>query len=97
MAAAHQRFRPAPGVLFTPIDDQLAALISTERTLPYSLNATGLVVWRTLESGAGLEQIVAALTGEFDICEDQARQDTEAFLRDLLAFELIERAERTDP
>ncbi len=87
-------FQQAPNVLFTQLDENLAALVSTERKLPYALNATGLVVWTLLARGADLESVAEGLSREFDVEPEQAREDSRAFLQELLALGLVVRAQR---
>ena len=48
-----------------------------------SLNETGAFLWKTLEQGADSEGLVAALTEEYDVTLQQAREDVEAFLASL--------------
>lgn len=48
-----------------------------------SLNETGAFLWKTLEQGADAEGLAAALTEEYDVTLQQAREDVEAFLASL--------------
>jgi hypothetical protein len=90
-------FRQAPKVLFTRLDEDSGALISTERRLPYALNTTGLLIWSLLAEGADLEGLTEALRSEFDVEPEQAREDSRAFLREMLAFGLVVCVEHPNP
>lgn len=44
------------------------------------LNESGAFAFRTLQAGATMEELVAAITAEYDVSEAQARQDAEGFV-----------------
>ena len=48
-----------------------------------TLNESGVMLWRILEEGASREQLVSALTAEYDVTHDIALQDVNAFLAKL--------------
>ena len=50
----------------------------------FSLNAVGVVVWNRLEHDATIDELVGAVTAEFDVDEVTARRDIEVLLRSLL-------------
>jgi len=47
------------------------------------LDDVGRKIWTLLEQGQGLDSIVTALTGDFDVDMAACRGDVEAFLDDL--------------
>jgi len=48
-----------------------------------TLNATGRIVWELLEQDRTLDYLVTEVVKEFDIDEDSARGDVQAFLDEL--------------
>jgi len=48
-----------------------------------TLNATGRIVWELLAQDRSLEYLVTEVVKEFDIDEDSARGDVQAFLNEL--------------
>lgn len=48
-----------------------------------SLNESGALLWKALQSGADAEGLVKALTAEYVVSEAQAQADVEEFLRKL--------------
>jgi len=48
-----------------------------------TLNATGRIVWELLAQDRSLEYLVTEVVKEFDIDEDMARGDVQAFLDEL--------------
>lgn len=49
-----------------------------------TLNETGAFLWKNLEQGADLDRLVTALTAEYDVTAEEAREDAAAFCRKLL-------------
>ena len=48
-----------------------------------TLNESGVLLWNTLEKGADMDALVAALLAEYRVSEAQARTDVEAFVQKL--------------
>lgn len=48
-----------------------------------TLNETGAVLWQALEKGGDVQDLVNALTAEYDVSAEQAKQDVEAFMAKL--------------
>lgn len=48
-----------------------------------TLNESGVLLWNTLEQGADEDALLAALTAEYDVSQQQARADVQAFLSKL--------------
>ena len=48
-----------------------------------TLNETGAVLWQALEKGGDVQALVNALTAEYDVSAEQAKQDVEAFMAKL--------------
>ena len=45
-----------------------------------TLNESGVILWRRLAEGCSLEELVLALTDEYEVAEDVARRDAEKFI-----------------
>lgn len=48
-----------------------------------TLNETGALLWQELEKGGDPEALTNALTAQYDVSADEARQDVDAFLEKL--------------
>jgi hypothetical protein len=57
-----------------------------------AVNRTGAAIWPALMSGADREELVRRLTETFDVSEEHAATDLDAFLAELAAQDLLERA-----
>ena len=48
-----------------------------------NLNDTGVMLWKKLELGAEKQELIDALTSEYDVSEAQASADVEEFIEKL--------------
>jgi hypothetical protein len=55
-----------------------------------TLNETGAFIWEQLGEERSLDELVEAVSQEFDVEPDQARKDIEDFLEDLRKFDMLE-------
>lgn len=49
-----------------------------------TLNDAGAMLWKLLEKDSDSESLIAALTAEYDVSQQQAQADVEAFLQKLI-------------
>ena len=55
-----------------------------------TLNSTAKTLWLALEAGVGgIDELVAALTSEYDVTEDVARDAAENFVKKLKELNLL--------
>jgi hypothetical protein len=77
---------PHPQVLFTEIDDGSGVLLHLDTKFYFTLNSTGVVVWKAL-AAAKVEDDVASiakrLAEEFRVSPDIAERDVQAVLDQL--------------
>lgn len=72
--------------------DRSAVLVNRGEQAYFGVNAVGARIWALLEEPRSVPDIVRILTREFAIDDAACREATEAFLRQLLARQLIERS-----
>ena len=82
--------RPHPSVVFTELDASQAALLHLETKRYFSLNETGIQIWRLLEDGRDVAAIAESLVAEYRLEVEEARSKVEAFLAELADEGLIE-------
>ena len=63
--------------------DDETIVLDLRESMYLATNAAGTALWRALEDGATRSQLVAVILGQFDVSEDQAALDVDAFLDDL--------------
>lgn len=57
-----------------------------------TLNGVAEIIWKSLEKGMDFEQIVDVVKSEYDdVSEDTIKADTEAFLKKLEEYGILER------
>ena len=77
-----------PEVVDTDLGDG-AVLLNLKTKFYYSLNETGLVLWRHLDTAQSEEELCAGLLAEYDLGEDQARDAVASFVETLRKEELL--------
>ena len=82
------RLRP-DALDWSVIDDEVVAL-DAEQSQYLATNASGTLLWETLQEGATRAQLVDVLVAHYGIDAEQAGADTEVFLADLREQQLLE-------
>jgi hypothetical protein len=82
---------PGPRTLVTPMPDGTAVLLHLDTRFYYTLNATGRCMWDRISTQPrpDLEALVACLCAAFEVGADEARQDAQALIDELVAERLV--------
>jgi len=54
-----------------------------------ALSESGAMLYNRLKDGCSREDLVAALTAEYDVSEEEASRDTEAFLDQMRSMRIL--------
>lgn len=81
-------YRRADGLLAAGVGDELL-MMSVELGKYFNLNPVGTRIWELLESPRTVDDLVEALTGEYDVSADTARSEVERFLSALEERKLL--------
>ena len=81
---------PQNQVICTEFEGGEGILVDLQTRRYYQLNETALLVWKSLENGAGIDEIVAKLANDYDIGSDHARVSVEGLVARLKAYRLVE-------
>lgn len=85
------RFRASSRVIFTPLADGTGVLLDLDSKFYFTLNTTGVAVWRCLLDGdANVTRLAAELVERFDVSVDDAISDVRTLLGDLVGESLVE-------
>ncbi len=76
-------------LLWKVIDDEVVIVDPHGDEYSY-LNSTGSDVWRMIDSGCGIEEIVQTLSDTYDEAKDKIRNDVLRLVDDLVSEGLIE-------
>lgn len=81
------------GFMLRNIADQWIVVPLGERVVDFNglitLNETGAFLWQRLEEGADKQQLIEALTEEFEVDEDTAMADIGEFIDCLLTGKIL--------
>lgn len=82
---------PNPQVLFTELDDGTGVLLNLDTKFYYSLNRTGVFVWKAIHTDASqtLLGIARRLTEAFRVTLEDAERDVVAVVEEMLADGLL--------
>lgn len=75
-------------------DEKMAVPLNTAQSNQVGiikLNAVGAFLWSLLEKDTEEDALVTALTGSYEVDQETARRDVEAFLKKLEAQGILER------
>jgi hypothetical protein len=78
-----QRVVASESVVYAELGDE-AVLLNIETGVYFGLDTIGNRIWKLLEGGAQVDDIVTSLVNEYEVQPAVARQDTRAFLARLL-------------
>lgn len=76
-------------VVATDFEGGEGVLVDLNTKKYYQLNETAMLVWRGLEQGRGLEEIVAEMTDDYDVTPEHARASVEKILNNFQSLKLV--------
>jgi hypothetical protein len=81
-----------PSTVFTPLENGTGVLLNLSTLCYYSLNKTGVAVWKVLEenNAAAIEDMTKRVCERFEVSEDAAQIDLRAFVDHLARFNMVE-------
>ena len=78
----------ADAVSWREVDGEVIAL-DLAGSMYFATNASGALLWKSLAAGTSREELVALLVEGFELAEETARADVDAFLDSLVAQGLL--------
>lgn len=86
------KITPLNDVIFTDFDGQEGILVDLNSKQYYRLNETGSLVWRGLEKGNSVEEIISEIQNSYEVSGEHARASVEKLLSSLEINKLVKRA-----
>lgn len=83
---------PVKDIVFTDFEGGEAVLVDLNTTKYYQLNETGALIWRRLENGSTLDEIVSEIQSVYDVSSEHALASVEKLLLSLESNKLVKRA-----
>jgi Coenzyme PQQ synthesis protein D (PqqD) len=85
------KIMPLKDVIFTDFDGKEGILVDLNTKQYYRLNETGSLIWRGLEKGNTIEDIVNEMQNTYEVSDDHARASVEKLLQNLESNKLVQR------
>jgi Coenzyme PQQ synthesis protein D (PqqD) len=82
---------PVKDVVFTDFESGEAVLVDLNTTRYYQLNETGALIWRCLEKGGTLDDVVSEMQSVYDVTREHALASVEKLLLSLESNKLVKR------
>ncbi len=80
---------PHEHIVCTSFDGGEGVLVDLNSKKYFQLNETALLVWTCLEKGRSYDEIVAEMTGQYDVAPDRAALSLDKLLDSLRSYKLI--------
>ena len=77
-------------IVSTDFDGGEGVLVDLNTKRYYQLNETAMLVWRCLEKGHSLPEIVDEMMAVYDVTPEHATESVEKLLRELQSYQLVE-------
>jgi len=80
---------PAKHVVVTDFDGGEGILVDLNTKKYFKLNETAMLVWRGLEQGKTVTQIVADVTSAYEVTADRATQSVQRVVANFETYKLV--------
>ena len=80
---------PHEHIVFTEFDGGEGVLVDLNTKRYYQLNETAALVWRALERGRSLSEVVEELMAAYDVTREHAAESVERLLRSFQSNKLV--------
>jgi hypothetical protein len=80
---------PVNDVIYTDFDGKEGILVDLNTKQYYRLNETGSMIWRGLEKGRSVDDIVSEMQTTYEVSTEHARGSIERLLKNLESNKLI--------
>lgn len=82
---------PVKDIVFTDFEAGEAILVDLNTTKYYQLNETGALIWRELEKGSSIDEIVSEIQTVYDVSREHALASVKKLLLNLESNKLVKR------
>lgn len=82
---------PIKDVVYTDFQGTGGILVDLNTKQYYQLNETGSLIWRELEKGNSVENIVSEMKAVYEVTSEHARESVEKLLQNLESRKLVRR------
>ena len=83
------KLMPGKHVVVTDFDGGEGILVDLDTKRYYQLNETAMVVWKGLEKGKTMNEIVADITSSYEVAPDQATVSVQRIVDNFQSYKLV--------
>ena len=83
------KLSPGKHVVVTDFDGGEGILVDLNTKKYYQLNETAMVVWKGLEKGKTLSEIVADITSSYEVAPEQATRSVQRIVDNFQSYKLV--------
>jgi hypothetical protein len=76
-------------VVFTDFDGREGILVDLNSKKYYQINETAMLVWKSLEQGKEIDQIVNEVVAAYDVSPEHATASVERLLESMRRYKLV--------
>jgi hypothetical protein len=81
--------RPGNHVVVTDFDGGEGILVDLNTKKYYQLNETAMVVWKGLEKGKSMNEIIADITATYEVTPDRAAASVQRIVDNFQSYKLV--------
>lgn len=85
---AHSRLRAIPEQVSSELGKEVV-ILHLKNGVYYGLDEVGVVIWRKLQTGSSVADIVSSITAEFEVDAEQCENDVLKVLSEMLEAQLV--------
>ena len=90
MIDLNQSYKPSPDVVVTELDgENESVLLHLGTKKYYTLNETGVHIWRLLDAGSEIDEIAQKICAEYEASFSSAKKSVSELIQELVKEELL--------
>jgi len=97
MLSLQARYRPRDEEVASKVIDGEAIIINLANGVYYSMDKVGALIWDLLQAGCTLEEMILAVTDQYDVSREEAESNVRELVQELIQENLVVSTENGIP
>ena len=97
MLSLQARYRPRDEEVASKVIDGEAIIINLANGVYYSMDKVGALIWDLLQAGCTLEEMILAVTDQYDVSREDAESNVRELVQELVQENLVVSTENGIP
>ena len=97
MLSLQARYRPRDEEVASKVIDGEAIIINLANGVYYSMDKVGALIWVLLQAGCTLEEMILAVTDQYDVSREEAESNVRELVQELIQENLVVSTENGIP